>query len=128
MGEGVYIASLPVTYSEIPNILTGQAMIQDLPKDTTILLKFYNFNTGERQWENSYLLTRGNVIEGDTNSYDLFLYIHSKYLQTFRYNGLCETIQTANNNGDLGVETELSDIALAWKFKSILEYKDCFGI
>ena len=129
-GEGnkIYISSSPVTYSELPSILTDQAMIQDLPRDTTILLKFYNFNTGERQWEKSYILKKRSVKEGDTNEYDLFLYIHSKYLQSFRGQGLCGTIQTANNNGDLGVESELSDIKLSWKFKNIMEYKDCFGL
>jgi len=118
----------PITYSEIPEVLSNQQIIKDLPKDTTLLLKFYNFTDGERQWEHSFILKKGKVVDGETNSYDLFLYIHSKYLQTFRSQGLCGTIQNANNRGDLGVETTLSNTALTWKFKNMLNYRDCLGI
>lgn len=127
-GTETYTSSPPLTYSEIPSILTEQSIIQDLPKDTIILLKFYNFDTGERQWEKSYILKKGSATEGDTNEYDLFLYMHSKYLQSFNSQGLCGTIQSANKNGDLGVESDLSNTQLAWKFKSIMEYRSCFGL
>ncbi|HVY01340.1 MAG TPA: hypothetical protein VHA12_01070 [Candidatus Nanoarchaeia archaeon] len=127
--EGAYnsVSLTSITYNNLPSELSSNAMIKALPKDSTILLKFYNFNTGERQWERSFTLTKGKVTQGGTEG-DIVLSLHSKYLSGLTTMNLCSVIQKANKAGDLGFETDLSKTALLWKFKSVLEYKSCFGL
>lgn len=127
--EGSYnsISLTSITYSNLPSELSSNKMVKALPEGSSILLKFYNFNTGERQWERSFTITRGKVTQGGTEG-DIVLSLHSKYLSGLTTLNLCSVIQKANKAGDLGFETQLSKAALLWKFKSIMEYRSCFGL
>ena len=40
----------------------------------------------------------------------------------------CNTMKKAKANDDLGYDTKLSSLELAWKFKSMMKYKECFGM
>lgn len=115
-------------YTNFVEVIKTNDLIQKLPEDSKIILSFYNFATGERTWEKSYALTRGNVEENDDESYDIKLIMHSKYLSQLKENNLCQVIQESQRNGDFGSETSLSKTELFWKFKGLLEYRDCFGI
>ena len=44
-----------VTKENFPVYLENQKIIKELPKDAVISLKLYNFDSGERQWEESYV-------------------------------------------------------------------------
>ena len=116
-----------LTYSNMKTELAKNKVVKDLPKDSKIVLKFYNFNSGSREIEKTYTLTKGSVSEGG-DSGDIILSLHSKYLKGLTNSNFCSVIQKANKNGDLGFETELSKASLAWKFKSVLEHKGCFGL
>lgn len=115
-------------YSNFENILVNNPMIQDLPGDSQLLLSFYNYYTGERTNERKYTITKGSVIQGKPSEYDIELILHSKYLTILESNNLCWVFQVAKSRGDFGSRTELSNLKLAWKFKSMMEYKDCLGL
>lgn len=117
-----------ITYNNIENVLSGNSIVKVLPEDAQIILRFYNFNTGSRVWEKSYILKKGIVEEGAATNPDMSLSIHSKYLNEMTDQNLCIIIKKAKNNNDLGVEVYISQAALLWKYRSILKYKDCFGL
>jgi len=103
-------------------------MIQDLPKKAILTLSFYNFDKGEREWERTYVLTKGEVKEGTIDQADIKLIMASKYLTVLNNNNLCGLIQHAQNTGNFASESSLSKTSLIWKFKSMMEYKDCLGM
>lgn len=117
-----------IDYNNVRTMLEKNEVIQEMPSKATLVLEFFNYWTGEREVEKSYIIKGNNVQIGQTSEYDIFLSLHSKYLCEINENNFCDIIKKAKANGDLGFYTELSDIKLAWKFKSMLEYKDCFGI
>jgi hypothetical protein len=112
-------------YSRLPGVLTQSPMVQDVPKGETILLRFYNFNTGVREFEKSYLLTKANAKEGYLDDPEITIVVHSKYVPEINSNNLCETITKAGSNNDVGIYTDLGTTKLVLKFKSMMEYKDC---
>ena len=116
-----------ITYESLPSVLSKNSIVRDLPKNAVLLLRFYNFYTGERQWEKSYVLTTGNAKEGIADNADMTIVIHSKYLSRMTPNNFCDIIKNARANNDLGTWTELSKAQLLWKFKSMTKYRDCLG-
>lgn len=114
-------------YSTTKEDLLRSDIVQDLPSSAILNLKFYNFNSGEREWENSYILRKNSVEDGTANA-DMDIVMSSSYVKNLKSQGTCEVLTLANEEGAFYVETELSDTALAWKFKSMLKYKDCLGL
>ncbi len=121
------VPTLKLDYVNLAQAFSGSSIVQDLPENSVVLLRFYNFNSGERGWEKSYVMKKGEVKEGYVDNADLIVFIHSKYLAGLTNKNFCATVQAAQRNGDFGTESELSDIKLLWKFKSMLEYRNCFG-
>lgn len=120
-----------INYSNMENELSKNSIVQAIPQGSEFLLRFYNFSSGERQWEKSFALSSTDVREiTDVSNFkaDIILTLDSKYLKSLTNNNFCQIIQSANENGELGFETELSSVALAWKFKSLYSYKSCFGM
>jgi hypothetical protein len=128
--SGVNSISLTsITYDNFASEMSSNDMVKALPSNSEILVKFYNFNSGTRAWERAYLLKNSKIIETDTDANaEIVLTLHSKYLQGLTNENFCAVIEKANNNGDLGFESELSKASLLWKFKSMLEYKSCLGL
>lgn len=122
------VKATPITYENIEKVLSGNDMIKMLPENSEVSLKFYSFNTGSRVWENSYVLKKGIVKEGTSANPDITLSMHSKYFNELTDQNLCSTIKKAKNNNDLGAEMRISYAALLWKYRSVLKYKDCFGL
>lgn len=116
-----------ITYQNLAPELSKNTIIKAIPEGSTILLKFYNFDSGEREWEKSYILKKGSITEGESDA-EIVLSLHSDYLKGLTNTNFCSVIQKANQNGDLGFETDLSKTALLWKFKSMMNYKECFGL
>jgi len=117
-----------VTKDNLPQYLSSQSIVKDLPKDGKILLKLYNFNSGERQWEESYLITKGSVIKTNEEDADVAILIDSKYIGEFGSKGFCNALKEANQNGDLGSEMKISEVAFMWKYAGIIKYKSCIGM
>lgn len=124
----VYTEATEEDFFNFEKIISKNEMINELPNDAKILLSFYTFEGNKRVWQNSYILTKGSVKKGETSDYDIKLILHSKYITVLDENNLCRVIKTAKNNNDFGSQTTLSTFKLAWKYKGILEYKDCLGL
>ena len=115
-------------YRNLEEVLLDSSMVKDLPNDGILLLSFYNFYTGEREWEKSYTIMKNFVSEGTPIEYDIKLIMHSKYLTILNIYGFCNTIKLAKSNGDFGTETAISTTSLLWKYRGMTKYKDCLGI
>ncbi|MBI2047294.1 hypothetical protein HYT26_03995, partial [Candidatus Pacearchaeota archaeon] len=123
----------PITYSNIEQQLSQNSMVKALPDDAALLLRFYNFGTGERQWEKSYVLKKAYVKEmkegaAENEKTDIILSMHSKYLKKLTNRNLCSVIKNAKANGDLGFDTALSTAQLLWKKGSATLTFDIIGI
>lgn len=119
--------TVPITYENIEPVMSGSSLIRDLPSNTLLVLRFYNYNTGEMQWEKSYAIKKGEVKEGYTEGADITFTLDSKYLEGLTNKNFCSMIQTAKANGDLGIHASLSEAALVWKFKGMFKYRECLG-
>lgn len=100
------------------SILETDPLVQDLPKKAVISL-----NVGG----NYYTITKSSVVKVKATEPDLTISIPGRYLEEIS-GGLCETVKKANANGDLVIQSDLSEGSLAWKYKSMLKYKDCLGM
>jgi hypothetical protein len=116
-----------ITYANIEQQLSQNDIVKDLPENAVLLLQFYNFKTGFRVWEKSYILKKNYVKEGSIENPDLTITLSSKYLGQMTPGNFCNVIQIARANNDLGIYTELSNTQLLWKFKSMYEYRECLG-
>jgi hypothetical protein len=118
-----------ITYNNIAQVMSGSGMVNAIPAGSEILLKFYSFKIGMRIWEKSFALTSGVMREtaNPDEKADIIISLDSKYLQGLNNYNFCSMIQQANTNGDLGFESDMSSVALAWKFKSMYQYRSCFG-
>ncbi|GBE20048.1 MAG TPA: hypothetical protein ENG87_04475 [Candidatus Pacearchaeota archaeon] len=114
-----------VTKENFPVYLENQEIVKDLPKNAVISLRFYNFDSGEREWEESYVIEKESVKKGEIGDADIEIIVHSKYIP--QLGNFCSAIQNANKNGDFGYEYNLGKTRLLWKYKSMIRYKDCFG-
>jgi len=121
--------AIPITYQNIEQKWSGMGLVQDMPKSAEILLRFYNFNTGERQWEKSFVITKGSLKEGWTDNPDITVIISSKYLNGggLTDQNFCSVIQKAQADGNFGFETHVSDAALLWKYSGMKKYSNCLG-
>ena len=117
-----------INYDNVDDYLEETSLVKELPEDSMILLRFYNFDSGDREWEKSFVLTKNNVYEGTLENPDLTLALDSVYLKELSSNNFCGVMSKANKNGGLGVSSSLSKAGLLWKFKSLNKYKGCFGL
>ena len=114
-----------ITKANFKETLQQQSIIKELPDDAEISLKLYNFNSGERQWEEEYVIRKGLIIKQNSDNPDMIISIHSKYVSE-SYN-FCNAIKQANRNGDLGYDLIASKASLLWKYKGVTKYKKCLG-
>ena len=124
----IYEPATEEDYARLEEILPQNEIIQKRPDSSRILLRFYNFDTGVREWEKSYILTRGSAERGYAEDVDMVLIMHSKYLSRLTASNFCNIIKSAKANGDFGSELKLSKTKLLWRYKSIMGYKDCLGL
>ena len=121
------IATVPINYSNFASAMNNNPIVLDIPSDSAILLKFYNVNSGKVNIEKSYILSEEGVKEGNLNNAGIILSMNSKYLTVLNNKNFCGVVQEARNNQDLGIETSLSKTDLAWKYKKLYRYRECFG-
>lgn len=128
-----------VTAENFPVLLQNSQIVKDLPKDASLSIRFYDFDTGERQWDSSYLIT-GNTVKrlqnpaqdtseegtGVGTKADIEIIMHSKYLPGIQ--DLCSTIKKAKANNDVALDTNLNTAKFLWKYRNLMKYKGCFGV
>jgi hypothetical protein len=124
----VSVPPVDITYENIEEELPKHYVIRELPEDGILLLRFYNFDSGEREWEKSYIIRKGIMGEGYSEDVDLVLYIYSGYIEELNNRNFCEVIKKANANGDLGYEIKMSSLGFGWKYRGMNKYKECFGM
>lgn len=127
-GNAISTPTLKINYSNFEKEVAKNYIILALPTNSKAVLQFYNITNGKKQLESSFILGKSNVTKGSLENPDITLSLNSNYLKELTNNNFCQVIQKAINNGDLGVEMGLSEISLAWKYKSVLRYAGCFGI
>ena len=111
----------------IRETISGSEFVGDIPGKSPISLKFFYFEGGERVWQDKFILAEGEIKESGTSLIDLTL--HTRYLDNLAAGeDLCDVVILANNNGELGFSSSLSESQLAWKYKSMLKHKECFGL
>jgi hypothetical protein len=115
---------IPLNKDTFPLIIQSQGLIQDIPKSGVISLKLYNFDSGQRTIEESYVVTKGSVKKGETTNPDISVQIHSKYIS--EAGDICSAIKKAKANGDLGYELHSSKAGLLLKYSGMMKYKNCF--
>ncbi len=125
---GADVPEVKITYDNMEEQLMRQSLIRDIPENGVMLLRFYSFETGERSWKKSYILRRASVHAGTLNDADIIISINERYLEFLTNKNLCSIIMNAQARGDVSVENSLSKTSLAWKYRSMLKYKDCLGL
>jgi hypothetical protein len=115
----------PEEVEKVRQGILGSDFVKDLPKNGVISLTFFTFCNGNRIIQNNFLIGKNEIL--DSGNPDIYLTVHSKYISQFNGNNLCEVIVNANNNGDLGVYSDLSDAKLLFKYSGLMKYRDCFG-
>jgi len=111
--------------SKVIQTITSSEFIQDVPEKYPIALRFFDFKNGQRVWQDGFLIGRDQLLTDGTPIISLRL--HSKYISELNNENLCEVIKRANQNGDLGFNSEDSKAKLLWKYKSMLPHRGCFG-
>jgi len=114
-------------YDRFEQIMPKTDLVQALPEGVEIQMSFFNFNTGYRQWERDYILSKGSVKQGIPSNPDMKLILHSRNLPNLRQNNVCEIFQKAKKQGDFGSELLISKAKFAWRYKSMMGYKSCLG-
>ena len=115
-----------IDYANMEEELPKLPIVQSLGHSAVVQLKFYNFDTGQRQWENSYVIEGDSVKKGIANNPDVTVIMSSKYLKELTNQDYCSVIKKANQNGDLGMEYGLSKLMLLVRYGNMLKYKECF--
>ncbi|MFH1585453.1 MAG: hypothetical protein ABIB79_01660 [archaeon] len=127
-GTNQQIKREPLTAEErgaVIQAVSSSEFVEDLPGDEPIRLTFFDFDEeGDRVWQDSFLIGEGGIITKGTPTISLTL--HSKYIPEIE-NDLCGTIKKANQNRDLGFQSKYNKASLLWKYKGMLQYRECFG-
>ena len=119
--------------SPIPNYdllmenMPKNPMIQDLPSGKTLYFRTFSFSSGQRVWENSFIVEKGTMKEGTMDNPEVTITLHSKYVNYISSSNLCSVLGTANKNKDLGFDSSLGYVSLAWQYSSLMKYKNCFS-
>lgn len=126
-GQGTIPLATPisVTRENLPAFLQNQQIVKSLPSNGVMSLRFYNFSSGQRIWEESYTITKGNVQLGQAQNPDIEITIDSKYITDL--GTFCATIENAKRNGDMGTELKISQTSFLWKYRGMMSYKSCLG-
>ncbi len=118
--------AISLTKETLPSFLASQQIITDLPDNSIISLKLYNFDGGGRNWEESYIIKKGKIEIGNTDNPDITVFLDSKHLKNL--GNLCDAVKQAKSNGDIGYDTKMSQLSIMWKYKKLLKYRNCFGL
>jgi len=121
-------ATISVNYTNFAKVISENSIVKALPEDSALLLEFYNWKNDTKNIEKTYTLRKSKVTEERVSNPDITLSLNSKYLSQLTNKNFCNIIQQANKARDLEMNSSLSKVALAWKFRAILKYKECFGM
>lgn len=118
--------TINVSYGNFAEVISKNSMVKALPENSDVLLSFYNFNSGERIVEKSFII-EPKIKETNRSEAEVVVFIHSKYLSELTNKNLCAVIKKANSAGDLEISfsNKSSEAGLMWKYKSLMKYTEC---
>jgi hypothetical protein len=119
---------IPLSQEEKEKVIqtiTNSEFIKDIPEKSPIALTFFSFKENRRILHDTFLIGRNAIISKGTPS--IYLSLHTKYISEFNENNLCEVIQKANKNHDLGFSSNYNTASLLFKYAGMLKYKACLG-
>ncbi|OGJ20889.1 hypothetical protein A3K73_09305 [Candidatus Pacearchaeota archaeon RBG_13_36_9] len=124
--EGILAANnqANITLDNFPEYAKELPIVKELPKDSEVSLKFYNFDSGERHWDRNYTITKGNIEKRESVNPDIEIILHSKYAPEIL--DFCSTAKKAKQSNDIAFWTNLNLAHFLWRYKGMMEYKDCF--
>ena len=107
-----------------PEYLKKSPVINNLPKDASILISVYNNDKRYR-----YYIKGKNVeyLEDQQPRADIEVSFPSKYLSKLNSANFCEVAKEMNNNRDLSFKINTDKISLFWKYRDVLKYRSCLG-
>ncbi len=106
-----------LTFENLPKVMSNSHLIKSLSEDSSITLRFYSKTPEEV--EHSYIITKASVKQGSSDNVDVIIYLHSKYMSQMTTANICEVIEKARKNKEVNINTQLSKVELAWKFRSL---------
>ena len=54
----IIITASPADYDRFERIMPKTDLVKDIPSNGKIQMSFFNFNSGNREWERDYILTK----------------------------------------------------------------------
>lgn len=116
-GNAVKGTAQPIllTAENFPLYLQG-TLAPDLPKNSKVSVSVA---------DKDYSITGNSVKAEQIQDADVSIDLPESYLDK-QYNGICDLLRDIAKNGDVGVETSLSNAELLWKYRSLLRYRACF--
>jgi len=122
------VTIIPLSSAEIEKVATtilSSEFIKDVPKKYPIALRFFDFESGQKRWRDGFLIGKNQLLlEGEPAVY---LSLHSKYISELNNANFCEIIKRANENRDLGFDSEYNKASLFIKYSGMLKHRECFG-
>ena len=109
-----YAPLTPEEIAKITNAILSSEFIKSIPEKDPISLTFFKFENGERIWQNGFLIGKNQLLTSGTPGINLIL--HSKYISQLNGSNLCDIIQQANKNRDLGSQSDYSTMNLLMKY------------
>ena len=114
----------PEQRTKVIQTITSSEFIEDVPEKFPIAIRFFKFENKQKIWQDGFLIGNNQLLSEGTPT--IYLSLHSKYISELNNENLCEVIKKANENGDLGFNSEYSKASLLWKYKTMLPHRDCF--
>lgn len=103
----------------LAELISSQEFVRDLPSGSLIQL-----NVGEK----NYILDKDSVREGVLDTPDLIISIPERYIRELESKDFCEVVKEASSAGDASFDLRISEMSAAFKYASLLKYKDCLGV
>jgi len=110
----------------VRSALLSSQFVKDIPENNPISIRFYYFENGSRVWQDRFYMAEGKIIEKTSTGMEIIM--SSEYIGDLEEKEICSVVKEAKSNGDLGLETEYSKSKLMWKYRSMMEHRDCFGV
>lgn len=124
--EGYKITPLNSEQREkVEQSILASSFVKDIPEKDPVFLRFFSFESGERVWQDGFLVgSEGILTQGNPSVY---LSINAKYISELNGQDLCEIIQRASRNGDVGLHSDYGKIRLFLKYAKMLKHRGCLG-
>lgn len=126
---GTPTPTIKINASNFESEVAKNYVIAALPSDAILSLRLYHYtDAGQIVYDRDYTIMKSYVKTGLADNADITLGIPTSYLASLTNKNFCSIIQKSKNDGSLIVDSSLSAVSLAWKFRDVLKYKSCFGM